>query len=69
MFGGALLGGISQHHTMLQGDPQAVAAEVRDALAQTGGGAGLIVGAGCVLPIPTPESNIRAAIGTLMSRA
>jgi len=54
---------------MLQGDPQAVAAEVRDALAQTGGGAGLIVGPGCVLPIPTPESNIRAAIGAVMSRA
>jgi len=69
LFGGALLGGLNQHHTMLQGDPQAVAAEVRDALAQTGGGAGLIVGPGCVLPIPTPESNIRAAIGAVMSRA
>ncbi len=69
LFGGALLGGVAQHTTMLQGDPSAVAAEVRDAIAQTGGGVGYIVGAGCVLQIPTPESNIKAAIGTVMSRA
>ena len=69
MFGGALVGGLSQQHTLLSGDPRDVAAEVRDALAQTGGGSGLIVGPGCVLPIPTPDSNIRAAIGTLISRA
>ncbi len=67
-FGGALVGGVAQHSTMMQGDPQDVAAQVRDAIAQVGGGVGLIVGAGCVLPIPTPESNIKAAIGTAVSR-
>lgn len=68
LFGGALLGGTAQHGTLLQGDPQDVAAEVRDAIAQTGGGSGLIVGAGCVLPIPTPDSNLRAAVGAVISR-
>lgn len=68
MFGGALLGGVAQHTTMLQREPTDVAAEVRDAIAQTGGGVGYIVGAGCVLQIPTPESNIKAAIGTVVSR-
>lgn len=67
-FGGALVGGVAQHTTMMQRDPQDVAAEVRDAIAQTGGGVGLIVGAGCVLQIPTPESNLKAAIGTTISR-
>jgi uroporphyrinogen decarboxylase len=69
LVGGALVGGTAQHGTLLQGDPPDVAAEVRDAISQTGGGLGLIVGAGCVLPIPTPDSNLRAAIGAVMSRA
>jgi uroporphyrinogen decarboxylase len=68
LFDGALVGGVAQHTTMLQRDPQDVAAEVRDAIAQTSAGSGLIIGAGCVLQIPTPESNIRAAIGTAVSR-
>ncbi len=67
-FGGALVGGVRQHETLLQGDPSDVAAEVRDAIAQTGAGMGLIVSAGCVIQIPTPESNLKAAIGTVMSR-
>jgi len=68
-FDGALVGGVERYTTLLQGDPQTVAAEVRDAIAQTGGGVGYIVSAGCVISIPTPESNIKAAIGTVMSRA
>ena len=68
-FDGALVGGLERYTTLLQGDPQSVAAEVRDAIAQTGGGVGYIVSSGCVLSIPTPESNLKAAIGTVMSRA
>lgn len=69
VFDGALVGGVRQHTTLLQGEPTDVAAEVRDAIAQTGSGVGLIVSAGCVIPIPTPDSNIKAAIGAVMSRA
>ncbi len=65
-FGGALVGGVAQHTTLLTGTPADVTAQVREALAQTGG-SGHIVGAGCVLPIPTPESNIKAAIGAATS--
>ncbi len=68
-FDGALVGGVERYTTLLQGDPQDVAAEVRDSIAQTGGGVGYIVSAGCVISIPTPESNIKAAIGSVMSRA
>ena len=39
----------------------AVAREVRDAIAQTQG-RGHIVTTGCVMPTDTPEANIRAAI-------
>ena len=67
-FEGALVGGLERYTTLLQGDPQSVAAEVRDAIAQTGGGIGYIASAGCVISIPTPESNIKAAIGALVSR-
>jgi uroporphyrinogen decarboxylase len=68
MFGGALIGGLNQHVTMLQKDPPDVAAEARDAIAQAGGGVGFILGVGCVLQIPTAESNLKAAIGTVVSR-
>lgn len=60
-FGGAVAGGIAQWDTLLAGTPAQVAAEVRDAVARTGG-RGYIVAAGCVTPIPTPDTNIRAAI-------
>lgn len=60
-FDGALVGGLAQHTTLLTGNPDDAARQARDAIAQTGG-LGYIVGAGCVLPIPTPDSNIRAAL-------
>src|SRR5205807_9418667 len=48
-------------NTLPKGTPDGVAAEVRDAVAQTEG-RGHIVTTGCVMPIDTPEANIRAAI-------
>ena len=63
-FGGALVGGLNQHVTMLQKDPPDVIAEANDAVAQSGG-KGFILGVGCVLQIPTAESNLRAAIGVV----
>lgn len=61
LFPGAVAGGIAQWDTLLPGTPDAVRSEVADAIQQTGG-RGYIAAAGCVMPIPTPESNIRAAI-------
>lgn len=58
-FHGALVGGLSQWETLLKGPPSDVEAEIADALTQTGG-QGHIIGAGCVIPITTPEGNIHA---------
>jgi len=46
--------------TLLKGPPAAVQAEIRDAIAQTGGRR-YMVGPGCVLPINTRPAHIRAA--------
>jgi uroporphyrinogen decarboxylase len=53
--------GLDAWNTLSKGTPEAVAAEARDAIEQTGG-RGHIVTTGCVMPVDTPEANIRAAI-------
>ena len=53
-----LLGGVSRE-VMLNGPPEAVAQEVRDAIAQTGG-RGFMVGPGCSISPRCPEENLRA---------
>lgn len=58
---GAVVGGLRQWETLLQDTPDQVRAEVGEALAQTGGRR-YMVGAGCVIPLTTPERNLRAAI-------
>ncbi len=60
VFHGAVAGGIDAWDTLAGGTPDQVRAQVRDAIQQTAG-TGLIVSAGCVIPIDTPEENIRAA--------
>jgi len=57
-YSGCLAGGLDQE-TLAGGAPQAVAAQVRDAIAQTNGER-LIVAAGCVTFVDTPEANLRA---------
>lgn len=58
-FSGTLAGGIDAMDTIGKGTPEQVAAEVRDAIAQTGG-TRFIATAGCVIPIDAPEANVRA---------
>lgn len=53
--------GIDAWNTLSKGTPEAIAAQVLDAVAQTGG-RGHIVTTGCVMPVDTPEANIRAAL-------
>lgn len=57
----ALLGGINEWDTLAKGTRDQVVAEAREAVAQTNG-RGFILGAGCVIPIDTPEENVRAVI-------
>lgn len=56
--------GIDAWNTLAKKTPEEVAAEVRDAMVQTGG-RGHIVTTGCVMPVDTPEANIRAAIAAV----
>ena len=59
LFDGAVAGGIDEWG-VLQTTPDAITAQIQDAIAQTDG-TGLIVAAGCVIPIDTPPQNIQAA--------
>jgi uroporphyrinogen decarboxylase len=57
---GAVLGGLRQKETLLLGSPADVLSEALDARRRTGGRR-FILGTGCVVPITTPWSNLRAA--------
>jgi uroporphyrinogen decarboxylase len=58
--GRCVAGGINEQ-AIATGSAEAVAAEVNDAIAATGG-RGVIVAPGCVIPIDTPPANIVAAV-------
>ena len=58
-FNGCVVGGLDAA-VLLHGHPEEVAAQARDAVRDTGGRR-VMVGAGCVVPITTPEANLRAA--------
>jgi uroporphyrinogen decarboxylase len=61
---GAVAGGVDQWKTLRDGTPEQAVAETEDALAQTNG-RGLIVAAGCVLPMDTPDPNVAAVVRRL----
>ncbi|MGH8103554.1 MAG: uroporphyrinogen decarboxylase family protein [bacterium] len=55
-----VLGGLDEWDTLLKGPESAIAAEVQDAISQTSG-TRFILGAGCVVPITTPDFHLRTA--------
>jgi len=59
-FSGCLAGGINELEALVSGTPEQIAAEVRDAIAQTGGKRH-IVAAGCTIPIDVSEDRLKAA--------
>jgi len=61
---GAVCGGLDQSRTLREGTSEEAAAQARDAVAQTSG-TGLIVGAGCVLLMETPDANVAAIVKAL----
>jgi uroporphyrinogen decarboxylase len=61
---GAVIGGLDQWSVLLDGSPEAALAQSRDAVEQTGG-RGLIVGAGCVLPVGTSDATLVSVIKSL----
>jgi uroporphyrinogen decarboxylase len=56
----AVMGGVSEKTTLVDGLPEEVAAEVRTAIEQTGGER-LLVAPGCSIPPRTPPANLAAA--------
>jgi uroporphyrinogen decarboxylase len=63
----AVMGGVAVS-TVAEGTPRRMAAEVAEALAETGGGRFLLT-AGCSIPPQTPEANLRAALAALPVKA
>jgi uroporphyrinogen decarboxylase len=55
-FPGMVVGGINEWHTLLDGPPEAIQAEIRDAIARS-----LMIGPGCVVPINTSPLHLQAA--------
>ncbi|MCX7838586.1 MAG: uroporphyrinogen decarboxylase, partial [Anaerolineae bacterium] len=56
-----IVGGIDEYAVLADGTREQVIAQARDAIAQAGE-RGLIIAAGCVTLVDTPEENIRAVI-------
>jgi len=60
----AVVGGVDERHALLQGSPDDVRAQVREALRATGGRRFLLA-AGCAISPQTPPENIRAAVAAV----
>lgn len=58
-FSGCLAGGLDEQETLPRRAPEEIAAEVREALAQTGGRRHLVA-AGCVIPITVSDDRLEA---------
>jgi uroporphyrinogen decarboxylase len=63
-FKGAVVGGLNESETLLNGPASAVTAQVADAIRQTGG-TGVIIAPGCVLPLATPDSSLQAVVAAV----
>jgi uroporphyrinogen decarboxylase len=59
LYSGTLAGGVDAMDAVGGPTPDKAVAEVKDALAQTGGRKHIVT-AGCVIPIDAPEANLRA---------
>ena len=60
-FSGMVVGGISEHRTLLTGTSADIAHEVREAIAQTKGRR-LMIGPGCVLPMAIAPDAVRSVV-------
>ena len=67
-FSGAVVGGLNEKGTLLEGPASAVAAQVAEAIQQTGG-TGVIIAPGCVLPLATPDEYLDAAVRAVKGAA
>jgi len=63
--GKAVMGGLEQRRVLVGGPPDAIVGQVRDAIAATSGGRGLLLAPGCSVPPQAPDANLR----TMMTAA
>jgi uroporphyrinogen decarboxylase len=63
----AVMGGVSEKTTLVDGKPEDVAAEVTRAIEQTGGRR-VLIGPGCSIPPRTPRANLEAAAAAARSK-
>ncbi len=61
-----LLAGLNERETLVNGSEDEVESEVRDAILQSKRKR-LVIGPGCIVPMPTPEANYDAAINAARS--
>jgi uroporphyrinogen decarboxylase len=57
--GKAVMGGLEQRRVLVGGPPDAIEAQVREAMAATDGGRGLLLAPGCSVPPQAPDVNLR----------
>jgi uroporphyrinogen decarboxylase len=57
--GKAVMGGLEQRRTLVGGPPETIVGQVRDAIASTDGGRGLLLAPGCSVPPQAPDLNLR----------
>jgi uroporphyrinogen decarboxylase len=57
--GKAVMGGLEQRRVLVGGPPDDIATQVRNAVAATGGGRGLLLAPGCSVPPQAPDVNLR----------
>ena len=57
--GRAVMGGLEQRRVLVGGPPEAIEAQVREAVAATDGGRGLLLAPGCSVPPQAPDVNLR----------
>jgi uroporphyrinogen decarboxylase len=60
-FPGLLVGGLNENGALCAGEDSAIAAEIGDAIRQTGGRR-LMIGPGCVVPVAVADASIAAAL-------
>jgi uroporphyrinogen decarboxylase len=58
--GKAVMGGLEQRGVLVGGPAEAIESQVREAVASTGGGRGLLLAPGCSVPPRAPDVNLRA---------
>jgi uroporphyrinogen decarboxylase len=63
--GKAVMGGLQQRGALVGGPMDDIAAQVRHAIAATGGGRGLLLAPGCSVPPQAPDRNLRAMMAAV----